>query len=96
MMTRDTIRKQRGAILALAEQYGATNVRLFGSVARDEATESSDVDLLVDVTQDWSLLDHIGFQQDIEDLLGTHVDVVIAANVREGFRTRILDEAVDL
>ena len=50
----EIIGDKRAAIISVARKYGASNVRVFGSVARGEATEASDVDLLVD--QDWSLL----------------------------------------
>lgn len=92
----DLLRDQREAILRLAERYGATNVRVFGSVARGEARPDSDVDLLVDFRPGYTLWDKIGLQQDIAALLGRNVDVIHAAFVREEFAPRILKDAVPL
>jgi hypothetical protein len=71
-------------------------VRLFGSVARGENTETSDVDVLVRFDPDRSLFDHGGLIADLEDLLGVKVDVVSEGGMRERFRMRILGEAVAL
>ncbi len=92
----DILREKREAILQLATRYGASNVRVFGSIARGEAKPESDVDLLVDFKPDYRLWDHIGLKQDLEDLLGRKVDVVIAKNIREEFRAGILHDAVAL
>jgi predicted nucleotidyltransferase len=92
----DLLKDKRDAILELAARYGASNVRVFGSVARGEARPDSDVDFLVDFKPDYRLWDHIGLQQDLEDLLGRKVDVAIARNLREEFRPYILRDAVNL
>ncbi len=60
----------RADILRIADLHGARNVRVFGSEARGDATPASDLDLLVDMDKDRSLLDLVGFGQDLEDLLG--------------------------
>jgi predicted nucleotidyltransferase len=70
----DSIRRRRDDILRLAERYGARNVRIFGSIARGDARSGSDVDLLVEFEADRSLLDLIGLELDLSDLLGLHVD----------------------
>lgn len=54
--------RYRDGIVELAASYGATNVRVFGSVARGEAGPDSDIDLLVDVERPWSLMDRIGLK----------------------------------
>jgi len=87
---------KRDAILRLAKKHGASNVRVFGSVARGEASEASDVDFLVDFPPNYSLLDRIGLKQDLEDLLGRKVDVVLAKRLREIIRDEILQDAVSL
>lgn len=92
----DIIERQRDQILAIATQYGATNVRLFGSVARDEAQPGSDVDFLVDLTRAWSLFDHIGMQQDLEDLLDCDVDLIVASSLRLHVRDTALAQAIEL
>ena len=67
---------KRDEILRIATTHGASNVRVFGSVARGEARPDSDLDLLVDLEPKRSLLDLVGLIQDLEDLLGCKVDVV--------------------
>jgi uncharacterized protein len=96
MALRDLIFSKRDEILALAAQYDAVNVRLFGSVARESERPDSDVDFLVDVQRQWSLFDHIGLIQDLEDLLGRKVDLIPADRIREFCRDRILSEAIPL
>jgi predicted nucleotidyltransferase len=87
---------QREAILRIAAKYGARNVRVFGSMIRGTATENSDVDILVDLDEDRSLLDHVGLKQDLEELLGRNVDVVVEGGISPYLQERILTEAVPL
>ena len=93
--TIDALQRRRDAILAAARRRHASRVRVFGSVARGEAGPSSDVDLLVDFDAEASLLDQIGLTQDLEVLLGVHVDVISTGGLRPRHR-RISDEAIDL
>ncbi len=86
----------REPILAIAAAYGASHVRIFGSVARGEATATSDIDFLVEMAADRSLLDRIGLRQALSDLLGCEVDVVSLANVRAAWRDRVAREAIEL
>ncbi len=92
----DLLKAQRPAILQLAAQHGASNVRVFGSIARGEAGPESDVDLLVTLADDRSLLDLVGLWQDLEDLLEHKVDVVTDGGLNECMRERVLAEAVAL
>ena len=71
-----SLRAQQTAIAAIARRYGARNLRVFGSVARGEADEGSDLDLLVDLEPGRNLFDLGGLALDLEDLLGCSVDVV--------------------
>ena len=96
MTTRHLITQKREAIFALAAQYQANNVRIFGSVARGDDRPDSDIDFLVDVQGQWSLFDHIGLIQDLEDLLGRKVDLIRADSIRDFCRHRILTEAIQL
>lgn len=68
------IREKRDDIFRLSELHGARNVRVFGSVARDEAGPESDIDFLVDLEQGRSLLDLGGLLVDLERLLGRRVE----------------------
>jgi uncharacterized protein len=88
--------RHRQEILALAEQRGATNVRVFGSAARGTARSDSDVDLLVTFETGRSLLDLIGFKHDVEDLIHRPVDVVTDRALSPYLRDRVLAEAVPL
>jgi len=86
----------RDEILRIAAKHGASNVRVFGSVARGEAGEQSDVDLLVDMEPGRSLLDLAGIMVDLEELLGRRVDVGSARALKPRYRDHILAEAVPL
>ena len=87
------LKTHRDEILAIAQQHGASNVRVFGSVARGEAGPDSDVDILVDLELGRSLFDHAQLQIDLEALLGRKVDVVTARGLRPHLRDRVLQEA---
>jgi predicted nucleotidyltransferase len=75
---------------------GLRNLRVLGSVARGEAGEASDIDLLVDALPGTSLFDIAGFQNDVEKLLGRKVDVVTLEDLAPGIRDRALSDAVPL
>ncbi len=96
MTQAELLREKREEILQTAKKYGASNVRVFGSVARREADEQSDIDLLVDLEKGRSLLDLIGLLMDLESLLSCKVDVVTVKGLRERIRERVLKEAVAL
>lgn len=68
--------RMRDQILTAAQRHNATNVRVFGSIATGADTASSDVDLIVHFTADASLYDQINLIEELEDLLGFHVDVI--------------------
>jgi uncharacterized protein len=90
---RDLLLAKREEILRTAAKHGACNVRIFGSVARGEAGENSDIDLLVELEQGRSLLDQAGLMVELEDLLGRKVDVVTEQGLYWLLRRRILKEA---
>lgn len=83
-------------ILKIAAQYGAYNVRIFGSVARGEARPDSDVDFLVELEPQRTLLDQIALIQSLEELLGRKVDVTEPETLHELIRDKVLQEAVVL
>ena len=91
---RDRLFRHRDEIHRLVVEYHGADPRIFGSVARGEATESSDVDLLVDFTSEAGLLDEIGLRLALADLLHAEVDVVASDTLHGDLRDRILREAV--
>jgi predicted nucleotidyltransferase len=92
----ELVQARREDILQIASRYGAYNVRIFGSVARRETDERSDLDLLVDMETGRSLFDLGGLLVALEDLLGCPVDVVTEQGLRDRIRDRVLQEAVPL
>ena len=83
MTTVQLVRSRRGEVLRIAARHGARDVRLFGSVARGEADESSDIDFLVEFEPGSSLFDLLHISEDLEALLGVPVDVVSAGGLKE-------------
>lgn len=97
MVTLEALRKEkREEILRLAALHGACNVRVFGSVARGDSSERSDIDLLVDWESGRSLLDHVALVQDLEEVLGSPVHVGAERSLHWYVRDRILREATPL
>jgi uncharacterized protein len=92
----ELLREKRTEILRIAARHGASNVRVFGSVARGEADAGSDIDILVELERGRSLLDHAALMIDLEDLLGRRVDVATERGLKPQIRERILGEAVRL
>jgi predicted nucleotidyltransferase len=90
------LRDRRDEIIAIARARGASRVRVFGSVARGDATASSDVDFLVDLEPDRNLLDLGGLLMDLQDLLNRDVDVVTESGLRARVAERVLADAVEL
>jgi uncharacterized protein len=90
------IHTQRQAILNLAQTYGATNLRVFGSVARCEDDPTSDLDLIIDLEPNRSLFDLGGLAMDLQDLLGCPVDIVTEKGLKQRIRDRVLREAINL
>ena len=89
----DLLREKRAEILRIAEKHGASNVRVFGSVVHGEATETSDIDLLVDTAEETSPWFPAGLGAELEELLGQRVDVVTSDGLYWLLRRRILREA---
>ncbi len=94
--TLDELRAHRDEIIALAERYGAYNIRVFGSVARGEASPDSDVDLLVSFREDASLYDLSGLWQEMQELLGCKVNIISEGGLRDRFHKRIQPDLVIL
>jgi predicted nucleotidyltransferase len=96
MSLKELVQARREDILRTASQHGAYNVRIFGSVARGDADEQSDLDLLVDMEPGRSLFDLGGLLVGLEELLGCSVDVVTEKGLRDRMRNRVLQEAIPL
>lgn len=92
----EIVKGKRDEILRAAAKRGAYNVRVFGSVARGEAGPDSDVDFLVEMEPQRSLMDLAGLMGDLEDLLGRKIDVVDTGGLHWYIRDRVLAEAVPL
>ncbi len=93
--TLEELRARRDEILRLAERYGVSNVRVVGSVARNEATPDSDVDLLMTIPR-CSVFELVGLWLDMQDLLGRPVSIVPDSTSDEAFLQSVLEDAVPL
>jgi predicted nucleotidyltransferase len=90
------LKEKREEILQIARRHGAKNIRLFGSVARSEAGESSDIDILVEVGENPSPWFPGGLIADLEELLERKVHVVTVGALHSYIRDRVLEEAIPL
>ena len=88
------LESNRDEVLRIAARHGASNVRIFGSLARGDGTSESDVDVLVDVEKGRSLFDFGALLEDLRRLLGRDVDVVTEKGLRSRIRDRVLKEAM--
>ena len=94
MRPSEALRFHREDIRRVVEQNRTRNPRVFGSILLGEDTDSSDFDLLVDPTQDTTLMDIARIQNQLQKLLGLSVDVLTPKALPESFRDRVLSEAV--
>lgn len=90
------LRRHRRALIEAAARRGARNVRLFGSVARGEDTDTSDIDLLVDLDDGVGVVSLAGLTRELTELLGVDVDVVPAAALKPAIHGDVLAEAIVL
>lgn len=94
-MTRDeTIRLLRDRQADLSRRYGVRSLALFGSVARDQATIDSDIDLLVEFDRPVGLFELFALQDELETLLGRSVDLGTLGSLKPRIRDRVLAEVV--
>ncbi|MBI5910086.1 MAG: nucleotidyltransferase family protein [Betaproteobacteria bacterium] len=93
MKPSEALATHREKLLAIAAGHGASNLRVFGSVAKGIDREGSDIDLLVDIRQGTSLFDLVGMQQDFEDVLGMKVDLLTEPELHPELKERVLSEA---
>jgi hypothetical protein len=92
----ELITLKRGEIHALADRFGAKNIRIIGSVARHEAHDKSDIDLLVEFTPTVSLLTHAAFQRELTYILGSKIDVVSVHGLKDKVRRDVLKDTIPL
>ena len=96
MTTHERLQGMRSEILRTAEKYGATNVRVFGSVVRGEDGTDSDIDLLIALERGRTLLDLVELEDELTALIGRKVDVVVEGGLSPHIGPNILREAVGL
>ncbi|WP_062110639.1 nucleotidyltransferase family protein [Bacillus niameyensis] len=95
-MLYDVIQEKSSLILKIASEHGIQNVRVFGSVARQEDGPTSDLDLLVDFEEGRSLFDLIRFKDQVEDLLRIRVDIVTEKSLHWSMKEDVLNGAIQL
>jgi len=91
-----SLEELREKILPILKKWGVSKASIFGSYVRGEAGEDSDVDILVEIDDELSLLDFIGLKLEIEDAIGKRVDLVEFSTIKPTFKDRILREQVAL
>ncbi len=94
-MRRDEALRELASLKPLLDKYGVKRLRIFGSVARDEATPESDLDLIVEYRTKPDLLDFVALQQDISEALGVKVDLAMPESLRPELKDDIIAEAID-
>ncbi len=95
-VTLGELRRRRADVYAIAKRYGVSNIRVFGSVARGDADDASDLDLLVDLAPGRGLFDLGGFISGTEAALDVQVDATTVGGLRPRLLQRVLSEAIAL
>lgn len=96
MLTTTDLVKESENIKAICLKYGVTKIRIFGSYARSEQNEASDLDILGCKTQSLSLLDLISLEQELTDVLGIRADLYFENGVSKAGFSNVFDEAITL
>ena len=89
-----SIDEVKSKAIPILKRYGVKKAAIFGSVVRGEAEASSDIDILVEIEGDMSLLDFVGLKIEIEEALGKKVDLVEYSTIKPLIKERILSEQV--
>ncbi|QGU00346.1 Hypothetical protein SYNTR_1752 [Candidatus Syntrophocurvum alkaliphilum] len=92
----NVIKQNKEIILKLAQKYGASNIRIFGSISRGEEHKNSDLDLLVDFDKDRTLFDMVGLKLELEELLGFKVDIATEKSLHNLIADQVKREAIQL
>jgi len=95
-MTITKLKEYKNDILKIALLHGAKNIKVFGSVARGEQNQNSDVDFVVEMSKGKTVLNRIALMQDLKKLLGQDVDVVTYKSLKEKVRSSLIKDAVEL
>ncbi len=93
MVALSDIRAKRNDIIRICESHGGHDIRVFGSVLRGQAREDSDIDFLIRLDADRSLVDHAAIIRQLQELLGQKVDVVPESSLHRVIRGQVLREA---
>lgn len=97
MKPSELLKQKRDDILSLLANYPMLyNLRVFGSVARGDDVEGSDIDFLVDIEEGTTLFDLGGFQDRLQTMLGIDVDLLTPNDITEYFRDEVLEEAIEV
>lgn len=91
-----TIKEVEQKIIPILKSHGVSKAGLFGSVARGEATEKSDIDVLVEIGPEVGLLKFIGLKLELEKALGKKVDLVEYAMVKPALKKYILEQELQI
>jgi hypothetical protein len=94
MYMRYTLNEIKEKTVPIAKSYGIQSLGVFGSYARNEATDESDVDICVEKGSMRSLIQYFAFVQELEKILGCHVDVITTEIEDKDFLNRVLEERV--
>ncbi len=95
-MSLSKLKKYKKDILKIASLHGAKNIKVFGSVARGEQDQNSDIDFIVEMEKGKTILNRIALMQDLKNLLGQEVDVVTYKSLRERVKQEIIKDAIEL
>ena len=96
MKSKTLLESKKQDIFETAARHGALNIRIFGSVARGDDDENSDIDFLVELEPGRSLLDLGGLQTELQKLLGRPVDVITVNGLKERIREQVIREVISL
>lgn len=93
----EKIHNKKQELILVAKKYGATDIRVFGSVARYNETESSDIDILVSFPIGYDMFkQRIPLQEELSNIIGKTVDLVVEHEINKHLKNIILKEAKDL
>ena len=93
----DELNQKKKQIEALCHKYGARRIRVFGSVARGEESQNSDIDLLVDFPRGYDLFaQRLPLAESLQKLLGRSIDLIPEHEVNRHMKTHVLQEAIEI